>query len=71
MEGRMPSTRPVPGEALTLAEVERHHILEVLKQTRGVIEGPKGAARILNLHPNTLRSRIKRLEIKHTDYKIS
>jgi formate hydrogenlyase transcriptional activator len=71
IERRMPSTRPVPGEALTLAEVERHHILEVLQQTRGVIEGPKGAARILNLHPNTLRSRIKRLGIKQTDYKIS
>jgi formate hydrogenlyase transcriptional activator len=71
MEGTMPSTRAVAGEALTLAEVERHHILEVLKQTQGVIEGPKGAARILNLHPNTLRSRIKRLGIKHADYKIS
>jgi hypothetical protein len=26
-----------------------------------VIEGPRGAARILDMHPNTLRSRIKRL----------
>jgi predicted ATPase/transcriptional regulator with GAF, ATPase, and Fis domain/tRNA A-37 threonylcarbamoyl transferase component Bud32 len=70
-QGRMPSASPVPGEALTLEEVERHHILGVLKQTRGVIEGPKGAARVLNLHPNTLRSRIKRLGIKHADYEIS
>jgi transcriptional regulator with GAF, ATPase, and Fis domain len=69
--GRIPSTTAMPGEALSLEEVERRHILGVLKQTRGVIEGPKGAARILNLHPNTLRSRIKRLGITHSDYEIS
>ena len=33
-------------------------------QTGWVIEGTKGAARMLNLHPNTLRSRIKKLGIK-------
>jgi formate hydrogenlyase transcriptional activator len=68
--GRPPASL-VPGEALTLEEVEKRHILGVLKQTRGVIEGPKGAARILNLHPNTLRSRIKKLGIKHSDYEMS
>jgi formate hydrogenlyase transcriptional activator len=62
---------PAPGEALSLEEVEKRHILGVLKQTRGVVEGPKGAARILNLHPNTLRSRIKKLGIKPADYEIS
>jgi formate hydrogenlyase transcriptional activator len=43
--------------------VERDHILNVLRQTRGVIGGPRGAAKILNLHPNTLRSRMKKLGI--------
>ena len=62
---------PVVANGLTLEEVERGHILAVLKGTRGVIEGPKGAAKILKLHPNTLRSRIKRLGIKHSDYDIS
>ena len=47
----------------TLAEVERSHILAVLQHVDGVIDGPKGAARILNLHPNTLRHRIKKLGI--------
>jgi formate hydrogenlyase transcriptional activator len=28
-----------------------------------VIEGPRGAAQILGLHPNTLRSRLKKLGI--------
>jgi formate hydrogenlyase transcriptional activator len=29
-----------------------------------VIEGPKGAAQVLKLHPNTLRSRMDKLGIK-------
>jgi formate hydrogenlyase transcriptional activator len=65
------SASPVLGEARTLDEVEKNHILAVLRQTRGVVEGPKGAARILNLHPNTLRSRMKRLGIKPSDHDIS
>ena len=48
----------------SLENVERAHILQVLQETRGVIEGPRGAARILNLHPNTLRSRMKKLGIE-------
>ena len=50
-----------PDAAGTLEEVERRHIASVLRTTRGVIEGPSGAARILALHPNTLRSRMKKL----------
>ena len=50
----------------SLADMEREHIAAILRQTGGVIEGPKGAAIILNLHPNTLRSRIKKLGIGKT-----
>ena len=50
----------------TLEDVERGYIMAVLKQTGGVIEGPKGAAKILNLHPNTLRHRISKLGIKRS-----
>jgi formate hydrogenlyase transcriptional activator len=53
-----------PSNAASLEHVEREHVLSVLKQTGGVIEGAKGAARILNLHPNTLRSRMKKLGIE-------
>jgi formate hydrogenlyase transcriptional activator len=59
----------LPG--LTMEEVERRHIRAVLEQTGGVIEGPQGAARILALHPNTLRSRMKKLGIKRTAHDIS
>ena len=60
-----------PPALSTLTEVERGHIMAVLKQTGGVIEGPKGAAKILNLHPNTLRHRISKLGIKHSTHRIS
>ncbi|MBI4718523.1 MAG: sigma 54-interacting transcriptional regulator [Planctomycetes bacterium] len=48
---------------LSLEDIEREHILSVLKQTNWVIDGPRGAAGLLNLHPNTLRSRLKKLGI--------
>jgi formate hydrogenlyase transcriptional activator len=51
------------GHPSTLEQVEREHIRAVLKQTAGVIDGDRGAAKILGLHPNTLRSRMKKLDI--------
>jgi PAS domain S-box-containing protein len=51
----------------TMQFVERDHIMNVLKQTHGVIDGPRGAAKILDLHPNTLRSRMKKLGIGRND----
>jgi formate hydrogenlyase transcriptional activator len=44
----------------TMDEVERGYVAEVLAETSWVIEGERGAARRLGLHPNTLRSRLKR-----------
>jgi formate hydrogenlyase transcriptional activator len=55
----------------TLKEVERDHILAALRQTGGVVEGLKGAARILNLHPNTLRHRMDKLGIKRSTSRTS
>jgi DNA-binding NtrC family response regulator len=51
----------------TLEDAERLHILRVLKQTRGIIEGKEGAATILGLRPSTLRSRMRKLGIKRPD----
>jgi formate hydrogenlyase transcriptional activator len=50
--------------ATSLEEVERQHIESVLRQTNWMIEGERGAARLLNLNPSTLRSRMQKLEIK-------
>jgi transcriptional regulator with GAF, ATPase, and Fis domain len=55
---------PPPATGAALEAVERQHILTVLAQTHWVIEGERGAAKLLNLHPNTLRSRLKKLGIR-------
>jgi transcriptional regulator with GAF, ATPase, and Fis domain len=47
----------------TLDEAQRAHILRVLSMTGGVVEGARGAAAVLGLHANTLRSRMKKLGI--------
>jgi formate hydrogenlyase transcriptional activator len=59
-----PSTIRPRATASALVEVEREHIAAVLAQTGGVVEGPRGAATILRLHPNTLRSRMKKLGLR-------
>jgi formate hydrogenlyase transcriptional activator len=60
-----------PKPILTLDEVERNHILAALQHAGGVVDGPKGAARILNLHPNTLRHRMDKLGIKGSRHRQS
>ena len=46
-----------------LAELERRYIERILERTGGRVSGDRGAAGILGLHPNTLRSRMKKLGI--------
>jgi formate hydrogenlyase transcriptional activator len=60
-----------PKPLLTLEEVERNHISAALQHAGGVVDGPKGAARILNLHPNTLRHRMDKLGIKGSRHRPS
>jgi PAS domain S-box-containing protein len=55
-------TDPAPA-GMSLMTVEREHIVSVLRQVDWVIEGPNGAAKVLAMHPNTLRSRLKKLGI--------
>jgi formate hydrogenlyase transcriptional activator len=47
----------------TLEEMEREQILKTLSETRWRINGQKGAAAILGLHPSTLRARMQKLGI--------
>jgi formate hydrogenlyase transcriptional activator len=55
----------------SLEQMERNHILAALDRSAGVIDGPKGAARILNLHANTLRSKMSKLGIERKRHDMS
>jgi formate hydrogenlyase transcriptional activator len=64
-----------PSEALglaeTLEEVERAQIAAALQRSGGVVEGPRGAAGLLKMHPNTLRSRMDKLGIRRSGHEPS
>ena len=47
-----------------LKDLERKKTLEVLEQADWQIDGIHGAAKLLGLHPSTLRSRLKKLGIR-------
>jgi formate hydrogenlyase transcriptional activator len=60
-------------EALTvpstdLKATEREHIIRVLRETKGMIGGPGGAAQKLGLKRTTLNSKLKKLDISREDY---
>jgi transcriptional regulator with GAF, ATPase, and Fis domain len=56
------SKEPTPIEPLDV--VVSRHIQAALHATRGRIEGPHGAARLLRINPHTLRARMRKLRIE-------
>ncbi|MGD0469167.1 MAG: sigma 54-interacting transcriptional regulator [Terriglobales bacterium] len=52
----------------TLRDKEREYIVEILRQTRGTLSGPAGAAARLGLKRTTLQYKMQRLGIARTDY---
>lgn len=62
IEGQIDIVAPTP-YTKSLQEMERAHILRIVGETNWVIDGKKGAASILGLHPSTLRSRMEKLRI--------
>jgi transcriptional regulator with GAF, ATPase, and Fis domain len=65
------SSRPIdPLEPIEHLEVvTRRHIERALAQTLGRVEGPFGAARLLDVHPDTLRSRMRKLGIQRATFR--
>jgi formate hydrogenlyase transcriptional activator len=60
---------PASGLVSALEETERALIIAALDQARWVVEGTQGASKILQLHPNTLRSRMAKLGIKRPGHR--
>jgi len=56
------------GPGSTLMNVEREHILRILRDTGGVIAGIHGAAARLGMKRTTLQSKMQRMGISRTDY---
>ncbi|MCU0693628.1 MAG: hypothetical protein MUF54_19740 [Polyangiaceae bacterium] len=53
---------PLPqGRFSTLEEATERHITLALERTQGRIEGPSGAARLLDINPHTLRARMRKM----------
>jgi PAS domain S-box-containing protein len=65
-EPQAPAAAAPERDAVALDEVERRHIVAVLRQSAWRIEGAKGAARLLKMNPSTLRSRMKKLGIERS-----
>jgi formate hydrogenlyase transcriptional activator len=61
--------RPVDTQpaAVTLADAEREHILDALRETGGVLGGPEGAAARLGMKRSTLYKKMKKLGISRLD----
>jgi len=59
----------MPGkhQGVDLETVERNHIIEILQKTGWRVKGKSGAAKILGLHPATLFSKMKKLEINRAN----
>jgi len=51
-----------------LQAAERDHILRALREAKGIIGGPGGAAERLGLKRTTLNSKMKKLGIERGDY---
>jgi len=57
------------GGMLTLDDAIREHIERALRQTRGKIEGPRGAAALLDINPHTLRAKMRKLKLDWSQFR--
>jgi transcriptional regulator with GAF, ATPase, and Fis domain len=64
----IPSLADPKERVKSIDEIERDHILAVLKKCNGKISGSGGAAELLNLNVSTLNSKIKKLGIEKDQF---
>jgi formate hydrogenlyase transcriptional activator len=62
-------TREIADSDGTLENLERQYIIRVLRETNGVIAGPRGAAVRLGIKRTTLQSRILKMGISRQEYR--
>jgi two-component system, NtrC family, response regulator HydG len=64
LEGQPNGSSSTIGQSRNIIEVEKEHILSVLKECDWKVYGPGGAAEVLGMKVATLNSRMKKLGIK-------
>jgi hydrogenase-4 transcriptional activator len=65
-----PLDEPANNKLLTLDDAMAAHIKAALTRTHGRIEGPYGAARILDINPHTLRGRMRSLGLDWRSFRV-
>jgi hydrogenase-4 transcriptional activator len=77
VSARAPAGEPLAGDARacaqaalpTLDQAMARHVEAALRETRGRIEGPHGAAARLGVNPHTLRARMRKLRIDWASFR--
>jgi len=59
---------PAADDISTLEDADREHIIKALREARGLVSGPEGAAARLGLKRTTLNSKMRKLGITRADY---
>jgi formate hydrogenlyase transcriptional activator len=72
-ELRVPAFEPVstenaPSTSSALEDIERAHIIRVLREAKGKVGGPGGAAERLGMNRTTLNSRLQKLKISRKQF---
>lgn len=62
------SSKRGASQVTTLQDAEREHILHILRETRGLIATPQGAAAKLGLKRTTLHAKMRKLGITRRDF---
>ncbi len=62
------STENAPSTSSALEDIERAHIIRVLREAKGKIGGPGGAAERLGMNRTTLNSRLQKLKISRQQF---
>jgi formate hydrogenlyase transcriptional activator len=63
LQGAVSQAAPVAAPTMRLDQTEREHIIKVMRETRGVLAGPNGAASRLGVKRTTLQYKLKKLGI--------
>ena len=63
-----PAENAQPPASSALEDIEREHIIRVLREAKGKIGGPGGAAERLGMNRTTLNSRMQKLKISRQPF---